>query len=101
MVKDVDLLLTTKDNKFNPFTQYDDWKHFDENTMHYNTEAYVARDLGLLDFDLPEEVLANERVKAFERIIKYNNEIGYDIYTMITREGERLDPTPSKYLGQE
>jgi hypothetical protein len=100
-IKDVDILLTTKDNPFNPFTDYDDWKHFDENTMHYNTEAYVAREVGMLDPDISDEELAYERVAAFNDIIRINNELGVDIYTLISREGERLDDTPSVYLGQE
>ena len=98
MVKDTDILLTTKDNPFNPFTQYDDWKYFDEISKHYNTEAYVAREVGLLDPDLSDEALARERMTAFQEIIKLNDELGLDIYTLITREGEKLDPTPSTYL---
>ena len=101
MVKETDILLTTKDNPYNPFTEYDDWKYFDETQNHYNTEAYIAREVGMLDPDISDEDLAHERVEAFKEIIKLNNEMGLDIYTMITREGERLDPTPSIYLGQE
>ena len=100
MIKETELLLTTKDNPFNPFTEYDDWKYFDETSKHYNTEAYVAREVGMLDPDLSDEMLARERVNAFKEIIKLNDELGLDIYTMITREGEKLDPTPSAFLGQ-
>lgn len=35
-------MLTTVDNPFNPFTQYDDWYGFDEN-LGYHTCAYLAR----------------------------------------------------------
>ena len=100
MLKETDILLTTKDNPYNPFTEYDEWKYFDEKTGHYYTEAYVAREVGMLDPDISEEDLARERVKAFQEIIRLNDELGLDIYTMITREGEKLDPTPSEYLGQ-
>ena len=100
MVKETELLLTTKDNPYNPFTQYDDWKYFDETMKHYYTEAYVARETGMLDPDISEEDLAHERVNAFKEIIRLNDELGVDIYTMITPGGERLDPTPSAYLGQ-
>lgn len=95
-----DLLLTTKDNPYNPFTEYDQWKYFDETMKHYNTEAYIAREVGMLDFNLSEDEVAEERVRAFDEIIKFNNELGLDIYTMISREGEKLDPTPSIYLKQ-
>lgn len=100
MIKNSDILLTTKDNPFNPFSEYDDWKHFDENSNHYNTEAYVARLIGMVDPDISEERLAEERVRAFKEIIDLNDELGVDMYTMISREGVRLDPTPSFYLGQ-
>lgn len=101
MIKEKDILLTTKDNKFNPFTQYDDWKNFDVNTKHYNTEAYVSRDVGYIDMEATEDEIAHERVKSFERIINLNDELGFDIYVMITRDGTKLDNTPSAYLGQE
>lgn len=100
MIKETDILLTTKDNPFNPFTQYDEWKRYDEIDKHYNTEAYIARIVGMLDPDISENELAHERVKAFNEIIKYNNEIGMDIYTLISREGLVLDDTPSTFLGQ-
>ncbi len=35
--------LTTTDNKFDYFTDYDRWRHFDEDEMGYFTESYVAR----------------------------------------------------------
>ena len=58
MLKDTDILLTTKDNPYNPFSQYDDWKYFDETQKHYNTEAYIARVVGMLDPDISDEELA-------------------------------------------
>ncbi len=99
-LKETDILLTTKDNPFNPFTDYDDWKYFDETSRHYNTEAYVAREVGMLDPDISDEELAHERVNAFNEIIKLNNEIGFDVYTLISRGGKKLDDTPSTYLEQ-
>ena len=98
MLKETEILLTTKDNPYNPFTEYDDWKYFDEKMKHYNTEAYIAREVGMLDPDISDEELAHERVTAFKEIIKLNNELGYDIYTMISRDGNFLDPSPSDYL---
>jgi len=101
VIKEKDILLTTKDNKFNPFTEYDDWKYFDEKERHYNTEEYVSRVVGMMDFDATEEEIAHERVRAFKEIIDINDELGIDIYVMITRDGTRLDNTPSAYLGEE
>ena len=45
--------------------------------------------------------LAHERVKAFKEIIKLNDELGYDIYVLVSRGGERLNDSPSTYLGQK
>ena len=100
-ISDDDILLTTKDNPYNPFTQYDDWKYFDETEKHYNTEAYIAREVGMVDPEISDEELAYLRVQAFEEIITLNNELGMDIYTMITRDGTLLDDTPSVYLEQD
>ena len=36
-------LVTTTDNKFNPFTQYDRWAAYDEKECGYNTMSYLAR----------------------------------------------------------
>ena len=35
-------MLTTDDNPFDPFTQFDEWRSFDE-SMGYHTCAYLAR----------------------------------------------------------
>lgn len=35
-------MVTTIDNPFDPFTQFDEWKNFDE-TQGYNTCQYLAR----------------------------------------------------------
>lgn len=35
-------MLTTSDNPWNPFTNYDEWFEFDT-SMGYNTPAYLAR----------------------------------------------------------
>jgi hypothetical protein len=39
---DEEFMLTTLDNPYNPFTQYDDWYSYDT-TKGYNTCAYLAR----------------------------------------------------------
>ena len=37
-----DVMLTTIDNPFDPFTQWDEWKRFDEDMQYYTCE-YLAR----------------------------------------------------------
>ena len=93
MIKATDILLTTKDNEFNPFTQYDDWKKFDQDHG-YNCEAYVMRDYGFPDPNESEDLQARKLLRTYEEIINLNNEIGFDAYCVITRDGTKLDHVP-------
>lgn len=36
-------LITTTDNKYNPFTQYDQWAAYDEAVCGYYSMSYLAR----------------------------------------------------------
>lgn len=36
-------MITTTDNKFNPFTQYERWAAYDEKECGYNSASYLAR----------------------------------------------------------
>lgn len=36
-------MLSTSNNPYNPFIQYNEWAAFDENVCHYFTNAYLAR----------------------------------------------------------
>lgn len=47
-------MVTTTDNKFNPFTQYDQWKEYDSKICGYNTESYIAR-VAVISPDLTEK----------------------------------------------
>lgn len=95
-----DILLTTKDNKFNPFTDEDLWRSFDTDYSHpYNTEAYYMRVLGMRnpeDFNAQE--LAIELLQVFEEIIRINEEMGIDLYELITKDGRRLAHVPKDML---
>lgn len=99
-----DLWLTTKDNVYNPFTNYDEWHMYDTDAYAkdhpaYCTEAYWMRELGLRNpDDYSIEALVDELLPVFEEIITINNEMGLDIYQIITREGERLDHVPPEFL---
>lgn len=35
--------LSTSNNPYNPFTQYDEWEAFDEKVCRYYTNSYLAR----------------------------------------------------------
>lgn len=102
MLKPEDILLTTKDNEFNPFTDEDNWRAFDTDYSHpYNTEAYYMRLLGLRNPDnFTPEMISTELLQIFEEIIKINEEMGIDLYELITRDGQRLGHVPQELLPQ-
>ena len=65
-----DVMLTTIDNPFDPFTQYDLWKGFDE-TKGYYTTAYLARIVKSSD-ELSEADQALAIEDAINEIISLN-----------------------------
>ena len=101
LLKPKDILLTTKDNKFNPFTENEQWRDYDTDILNhpYNTEAYYMRELGMRSPDsFSDDAISLELVQVFEEIIQRNNEIGLDIYEIITRDGTRMDHVPAELL---
>lgn len=53
------LMLTTIDNPYDPKTQYDEWKQWD-NEQGYDTEEYIARLVHMEeDYDVDDEFLLN------------------------------------------
>ena len=69
-------MLTTKDNPFNPFVDYDSWYAFDSQKGYHSPE-YQAR-IAYTSFDLTDE--ENEAIinQAIEDIIRLDP---FDIYT--------------------
>lgn len=75
--------LTTEDNPFDPFTQWEQWYTYDV-AQGYNTCAYLARETNLaptLDEDV-NEMLANQ---AIDRILELNI---YGNYKKVTKVKE-------------
>lgn len=74
-------VLTTKDNPFNPKTDYDKWKTWDEDNKYY-TESYVARLLEMEgNFDVDNDLLINNLIdKVYHEIIE-NDVLG--IYILV------------------
>ena len=64
------LMLTTTDNPYDPFTQFDDWFSFDERKG-YHTCGYIERIAKVApDLSASDQIFAiNE---AIEEIFKYN-----------------------------
>lgn len=74
-------MLTTIDNPFNPFTQFDEWSAFDEAKGYY-TCAYLARITKTSDeLSEAEEALAIET--AIDEIVKLNV---LGIYKKVSRD---------------
>ena len=65
-----DVMLTTIDNPFDPFTHFDRWKVFDE-AKGYNTCGYLARIVQTSDeLSEADEALAIEQ--AIDEIVQLN-----------------------------
>jgi hypothetical protein len=65
-----DVMLTTTDNPFNPFTQFDEWYKYDVEKG-YNTCAYLAR-VARTSEELSEEDQSSSIVKAINSILEMN-----------------------------
>lgn len=75
--------VTTKDNPYDPFTQYDEWYAFDMRKG-YNTSSYLAR-VARTSPDLPPADYEQAIEDAVDDILKY------DILN-IYRKVEKIDP---------
>ncbi len=64
------IMLTTIDNPFNPFTQWDDWNRFDEDHKYYSC-SYLARIAKTSD-DLPDEANEKAIADAIDEIVRFN-----------------------------
>lgn len=71
MVTDMEVWLTTIDNPYDPFTQFDEWKHFDEDEKGYNSLAYLAR-ISQATIDMPEKQYNQEVESAINEIVYYD-----------------------------
>lgn len=65
-----DVMLTTIDNPYNPFVQFDEWFAFDVQKG-YNTCAYLARIANVSD-ELSEEEENYAIDEAINEIIRFN-----------------------------
>lgn len=76
------VMLTTADNPFNPFTQFDEWQKFDESKGYY-TCAYLARIVKTSD-ELSETDEALAIRQAIDEIVRLNV---LGIYKKVIGEG--------------
>ena len=73
--------ITTKDNPFDPFDQFDEWLMFDKEKG-YNSNERVARLVRLSD-DMTEEEVDQEFERAIDRLIELDF---LDIYRKVRRK---------------
>ncbi len=85
--EDNETLLTTFDNPFNPFINFDDWMAFDE-SQGYNSCAYLARVLPEYD-EFSEELLTIQTEIAIDLIIRYDPT---HMFCRINKKGEKIHP---------
>ena len=63
-------MLTTIDNPFDPFTQFDEWNRYDQD-MGYHTNSYLAR-IVITSDELSEEDQDLAIESAIDEIVKFN-----------------------------
>lgn len=80
----VKYMLTTKDNPYNPVTNFDQWLIFDS-LKGYNSSQYLARIVETRD-DMSEEEEAEAINKAIDEIIELDF---MNIYTKVPFEEDR------------
>lgn len=87
-------MLTTIDNPYNPFTQFDEWYAYDTN-MGYHSSAYLSRIAKTAEdlSDVDNEIAINDAINE----ILYFDVLG--IYQKVTREN--FDEMKSRPLSQE
>ena len=68
-------MLTTIDNPFDPFTQFEEWFNYDE-SKGYCTCSYLARVAKTSEF-LPEDMNIEEINRAMDEIVSINGEYAF------------------------
>ena len=63
-------MVTTEDNPYDYFDQFEEWKSFDENAG-YNTLNYLARVANVSD-EMPDSIYNNEIERAVDEICYFN-----------------------------
>ena len=85
------VMLTTEDNPFNPFTQYNDWLAYDEHAKYY-TNSYLAR-VCITSPGLSDSSQQTAIRQAMDEIVKLNLSGGHMI---LTEEEAKIRKYPSK-----
>ncbi len=62
--------LTTTDNPYDPFDQYDLWKRFDESSGYFS-EIYLAR-IARVSAEMTDQEYEDEIERAIDEIVEFN-----------------------------
>lgn len=97
-----DVMLTTSDNKWNPFTHFDEWYALDEYEKHYCTSGLIGRYSSDLYGESDQEQ-EEDRVQAIRKILELFpfGPIGVEddpkkdpvVYELIDKDGTRTKQT--------
>lgn len=74
-----EVFITTRDNPYNYFTQFQEWLNYDR-LMGYYTLEYLAR-IAKLAPDLSDEEEQNEIESAIDSIIEWNGKMYKKVYS--------------------
>lgn len=74
-------MVTTKDNPFDPFEDYDEWNRYDQDKG-YNTQAYLSRMVILPEE--PTQIEINDAINDAVDKIMLNDVL--DVYIRVSRE---------------
>lgn len=77
-------MLTTRDNPFDPFTQYDEWLSFDEQAGYYTNE-YLAR-IANTTLAMTDEETEAAIESAMEEIIKVDP---FGLYMKVIKKDDK------------
>jgi hypothetical protein len=82
-------MLTTDDNPYDPFTQWDDWNAWDQ-AAGYHTTAYLAR-IVRTSHELPDAVQSQAIEDAIDEIMDLN--ISGKYKRVVEQKPEKADAT--------
>lgn len=95
----VECMLTTFDNPYDPFDQYDDWLQFDLEAG-YSTNSYLAR-IAMLSESLSDKEVSDEIERAIDEIIKYDFRNIYKKVKKDVKEDDRDYEKETKLLEEQ
>lgn len=95
----VECMLTTFDNPYDPFDQYDEWLQYDLDAG-YSTNSYLAR-IAMLSESLSDKEMNDEIERAIDEIIRYDFRNIYKKVKKDVKEDDRDYEKETKLLEEQ